>query len=198
MSNEMKHFLMAHYEPRENKPWNVWKTVRKNQTNQFDQSDDDDDDDEDSSSEDENERLSRFLQTSQRRKTFEMWLTDKEAALARKQTLLAEKAKQEATAKKKEETLRHLTGKTHGEWLGEKHEFRAEEAFSGKPGEHSDERKAAALKKYQEWLRSKDEEALARENRLREEAAEKFFETKHKRDEKMQRAWFKNKLLNTP
>lgn len=194
MSSEMKEFLMAHYEPRENKPWNVWKTVVKNQTNQFDLSDDDDD----SSSEDENEKLERFLQTSRRRKTFEMWLTDKEAALARKQTLLAEKAKQEATVKRKEETWRQLTGKTHGEWLGEKHEFRALEAFSGKPGENSEERKAAALKKYQEWLRSKDEEALARENRLREEAAEKFFETKQKRDEKMERAWFKKKLFNTP
>lgn len=197
MSREMKEFLMSYYEPRENKPWNAWKTIRKNQMDQGDVSDGEDDDD--SSSEDENERLERFLQASRssRRKTFEMWLTDKEAELARKQTLLAEKAKQEVLARRKENNWRQLTGKTYGEWLEEKGEFRSDEAFRGKPGEQSEARKAAAARKYQEWLRSKDEEALAREDSLRREAAEKFSVTKQKRDEKMQRAWFKKKLFNT-
>ena len=196
MSYEMKEFLMPYYEPREHKPWNVWKTIRKNQLDQFDVSDDDDD--ADSSSEDENEKLACFLQTerSSRRKTFEMWLTDKEAALVRKQTLMAEKAKQEAMAKRKEANWRQSKGKTYEEWLEEKGEFREEEMLKGKPGEQTEARKAEALRKYQEWLRSKDEEALAREDQLRRQAAEKYSESKQKRDEKMQHAWFKKKLFN--
>lgn len=185
----MKEFLMLQYESRESKPWNVWKTVKKNQ---FDESDDDD-----SSSEDENEKLARFLQTSKanRRKTFEMWLTDKEAETARKQTELAGKAKKYAIEKQKEDNWRYLTGKTHQLWLEEKGDFRNQEMSRGKL-EQSEERKAEAIRKYQEWLRAKDEEALAREDRLRQEAAAKFTETQQKRDEKMQRAWYKKKLFN--
>ena len=94
MSAEMKNFLMSHYPAtRENKPWNAWKTVRKTQMDLIDVSDDDDD----SSSEDEGEKLSTYLQStrSRRRKTFDMWLTDKEAQQVRQQTELAERAKQE-------------------------------------------------------------------------------------------------------
>lgn len=189
----MKDFLMSHYESRESKPWNVWKTVRKNQYDRFDVSDDDDD----SSSEDENEKLARFLQTSKanRRKTFEMWLTDKEAEMARKQTELAGKAKKYAIEKQKEDNFRYLIGKTHQLWLEEKGDLRNQEMVRGKL-EQSEERKAEAIRKYQEWLRAKDEEALAREDQLRQEAAAKFTETKQKRDEKMQRAWYKKKLFN--
>ena len=200
MSHEMKEFLMEHCDQRENKPWNAWKTVRKNPTNQFDESDDNDDD---SSSEDENETLARFLQTSRRRKTFEMWLTDKEAQMAREKLLLAEKARQDATVNRREANWRQLTFKTHGEWLKAKEEFRTEEALRGKhseegeEGEEGEKRKVAAMKKYQEWLRSKDAEALAQEDRLRREANEKFLETKQKREEKMQRAWFKKNLSST-
>lgn len=190
----MQDFLMSHYEARENKPWNVWKTIRKSQLDQFDMSDDDDD----SSSEDENEKLSRFLQTSRsdRRKTFEMWLTDKEADQVRKQTALAGIAKRQAITRKKEVNWRQLTGKTHQEWLEEQN---SDDFRSRKPtdGEQSEERKAEAIRKYQEWLRAKDEEALKREDRLRREAAAKFSESQQKRDEKLQRAWFKKKLLNT-
>lgn len=196
MSNQVKDFLMSHYESRESKPWNVWKTVKKNQFDQFDVSDDDDDDD-DSSSEDENEKLARFLQTSKanRRKTFDMWLTDKDAEMARKQTELVGKAKMDAIVRKKEDNWRQLIGKTHQIWLEEKGGFRNQELNRGRL-EQSEERKAEAIRKYQEWLRAKDEEALARENRLRQEAAAKFKETKQKRDEKMQRAWYKKKLFN--
>ena len=190
----MKDFLMSHYESRVNKPWNVWKTVRRNQ---FDQSDVSDDDDDDSSSEDENEKLARFLQTSRsdRRKTFEMWLTDKEEEMVRKQTEMAGKAKKDAIVKEKEANWRNLHGKTHRMWLEEKADFKNQEMIRGKL-EQSEERKAEAIRKYQEWLRAKDEEALAREDRLRQEAAAKFTETKQKRDEKVQRAWYKKKLFD--
>lgn len=193
MSRQMKDFLMSHYESRESKPWNIWKTIRKNQLDQFDVSDEDD-----SSSDDENEKLARFLQaqTANRRKTFEMWLTDKEAQLVKNQTVLAGKAKQDAMTKEREANRRQLTGKTFQMWLEEKSEFKNQELFKGKiaESEQSEERKAEAVRKYQEWLRAKDEEALKREDRLREEATAKFTETKQKRDEKMQRAWYKKKL----
>ena len=192
----MKDFLMSHYESRESKPWNIWKTIRKNQLDQFDVSDDDDDDE--SSSDDENEKLARFLQaqTANRRKTFEIWLTDKEAQLVKNQTVLAGKAKKDAMTKEREANRRQLTGKTFQMWLEEKSEFKHQEFFKGKiaENEQSEERRAEAVRKYQEWLRAKDEEALAREDRLRKEAAAKFTETKQKRDEKMQRAWYKKKL----
>ena len=195
MSRQMKDFLMSHYESRESKPWNIWKTIKKNQLDQFDVSDDDD-----SSSDDENEKLARFLQaqSSNRRKTFEKWLTDKEAQLVRNQTVLAGKAKKDAMTKEREANRRQLTGKTFQMWLDEKSEFKNQEFFKGKiaESEQSEERKAEAMRKYQEWMRAKDEEALAREDRLREEAAAKFTETKQKRDEKMQRAWYKKKLTD--
>ena len=177
MSGEMRDFLMSHYsEPRENRPWNAWKTVRKNQIDLFNVSDDDDDD---SSSEDEEEKLARYLQTSssRRRKTFDVWLTDKEAELARRQSLSAEKAKQEEIMRIKKANWRQLMGKTHGEWL----ELKAEKVARGKPTDQSEARRA--LKRYQEWMRSKNEEALAREERWRREAMEKLTETKQKSDE---------------
>lgn len=185
---------MEHCDQRENKPWNAWKTVRKNPTNQFDESDDNDDD---SSSEDENEKLARFLQTSRRRKTFEMWLTDKEAQMAREKLLLVEKARQDATFNRREANWRQLTFKTHAEWLKEKEEFRTEETLRGKHSEEGEQRRVAAMKKYHEWLQSKDAEALAQEDRLRREAKEKFLETKQKREKKLQRAWFKKNLSST-
>ena len=192
----MKDFLMSHYESRESKPWNIWRTIKKNQLDQFDVSDDDDD----SSSDDENEKLARFLQaqSSNCRKTFEKWLTDKEAQLVRNQTVLAGKAKKDAMTKEREANRRQLTGKTFQMWLEEKSEFKNQEFFKGKiaESEQSEERKAEAMRKYQEWMRAKDEEALAREDRLREEATAKFTETKQKRDEKMQRAWYKKKLTD--
>lgn len=188
----MQDFLFSHYHDRESKPWNVWKTVRKSQLDQFDVSDDD------SSSEEENEKLAKFLKNtkSDRRKTFEVWLTDKEAQQIRRQTALAEMAKQETVRKRKEAHWRQVTGKTHQEWL---EELRSDDLRSPKPteGEQSDERRAEAIRKYQEWLRAKDEEALKREDQLRKEAAAKFTESQQKRDEKLQRAWFKKKLLNT-
>lgn len=100
--------------------------------------------------------------------------------------------------KEREANRRQLTGKTFQMWLEEKSEFKNQEFFKGKiaESEHSEERKAEAVRKYQEWLRAKDKEALAREDRLREEAAAKFTETKQKRDEKMQRAWYKKKLTD--
>ncbi|XP_022778982.1 uncharacterized protein LOC111320584 [Stylophora pistillata] len=191
MSKEMQDFLYSHYD-RESKPWNVWKTVRKSQLDQFDVSDDD------SSSEEENEKLAKFLKNSKsdRRKTFEMWLTDKEAQQIRRQTALAGMAKQEAIRKRKEGHWRQINGKTHQEWL---EELRSDNMKSREPteGEQSDERKVEAIRKYQEWLRAKDEEALKREDQLRKEAAAKFTESQQKRDEKLQRAWFKKKLFST-
>lgn len=191
MSKEMQDFLYSHYD-RESKPWNVWKTVRKSQLDQFDVSDDD------SSSKEENEKLAKFLKNSKsdRRKTFEMWLTDKEAQQIRRQTALAGMAKQEAIRKRKEAHWRQINGKTHQEWL---EELRSDNMKSREPteGEQSDERKVEAIRKYQEWLRAKDEEALKREDQLRKEAAAKFTESQQKRDEKLQRAWFKKKLFST-
>ena len=186
MSAEMKNFLMSHYsETRENRPWNAWKTVRKTQMDLIDVSDDDDD----SSSEDEGEKLSTYLQStrSRRRKTFDMWLTDKEAQQVREQTELAERAKQEELVKRKQACWRQLTGKTHGQWLEEKAgEIKAEEAAKVRAAEQSEAQRA--IKRYQEWVRRKDEEAIAREERWRREAIEKLTEVKMKNQNEARKA----------
>ena len=186
----MHDFLMKHYSSRESRPWNAWKVVKKNHFDQLDASDDNE-----TSSDDENERLERYIQKSTRRKTFEMWLSDKEAEMVKKQTSLAEKAKMEAASKEMEAVQRQKTGKTFQEWIQEKSDCKSDNINDEKTtdNEQTEARKAEALRRYQEWLRAKDEEAMAREDQLRRAATLKYSETQHQREEKMKFAWFKRK-----
>ncbi|EDO45963.1 predicted protein [Nematostella vectensis] len=119
-----------------------------------------------------------------RRKSFDIWLNEKEEDNMRKrlQELAAKRAEEQA----REGQLRKKSGKTYEEWLQDKSKTDSLKETTEVRNDRGS-LKTSPLK-FEEWMRRKDQEALEREERARREAEQKYEEKRKRREEVLRAA----------
>ena len=125
-----------------------------------------------------------------RRKSFEVWLTEKEHENIRQLQMLALKRQRQAEedAKRKEQRK----GKTYEEWLSEKNNMAAMKDENSEEEQQEimkEERQQTSKRRYEKWLMEKEAKALEKEKEMLKEAKLKTIEMRKKYEEKK-----KNKL----
>lgn len=125
-----------------------------------------------------------------RRKSFEVWLTDKEQDTIRKLQILALERQQASEDELKRKEQRR--GKTYEEWLSEKSNVAAvkNDSSSLKQDETTKQgRQEISKRRYDKWLMEKETQALEEEREMLKDAKMKTIEMRKKYDERK-----KNKL----
>ena len=176
----------CHKSPREDLPWNAWKTVRASEA--VGESRD-------------SEPNCEHQNTSRRQKSFETWLAAKEDEQARRHMEAQNESKRVTEQKALEEAHRRARTKTFDEWLKDKEAMIAkskdgEEHLAEVTEAEREARRANVSLRYQQWMKRKDEEAIAREETIMEEERKKFEELKKKKEEHGARL-LKKKLVGT-
>lgn len=118
-----------------------------------------------------------------RRKSFEVWLGEKEQeTIKRLQMLALEKQRTaEGEAKRKEQRK----GKTYEEWLNDKNNHATVKCSSEKQDETTKiERQEAAKRRYDKWLMEKETQALEKEKEMLELARLKTIKMRKEQEEK--------------
>lgn len=125
-----------------------------------------------------------------RRKSFEVWLTEKEQETMRKLQMLALERQRASEDEAKSKTQRK--GKTYKEWISDKNNMAAakDEGSNEKLEEITkQERQEIAKRRYEKWLMEKEMQAIEREREMLKEAKLKTIEMRKKYEERK-----KNKL----
>ena len=120
-----------------------------------------------------------------RRKSFEVWLTDKEKQIIREMNMKAMKREEAAARKKAERRKSCHHAKTYEEWLNEKsqqfevkkHTWLESHCDENKKG---NERRRISQDRYEKWLFEKEMQALRREQQKLQEAERKAIELRRK------------------
>ena len=120
-----------------------------------------------------------------RRKSFEVWLTEKEQETIRKLQMLALERQRASEDEAKRKTQRK--GKTYKEWLSDKNNMAAakDEDSNEKLEEITkQERQEIAKRRYEKWLMEKEMQAIEREREMLKEAKLKTIEMRKKYEER--------------
>eukprot|EP00112_Aurelia_sp_Birch-Aquarium-sp1_P013049 Seg2754.4 transcript_id=Seg2754.4/GoldUCD/mRNA.D3Y31 product="hypothetical protein" protein_id=Seg2754.4/GoldUCD/D3Y31 len=150
---------------RTTKPWNAWRRIslaNKNEKNE----------------------LFRELKNdpSERKKSFENWLVEKEVTRDIFTARMLEEERLKKLEKEKLEEERRLRCKSHDKWLAEKEveleifkeEEKKQENDRISEEEKMQQRRVEAERKYEKWMREKYEEELRKEAELEKEMLEKW------------------------
>ena len=119
-----------------------------------------------------------------RRKSFEVWLTEKEQETIRKFQMLALERQRASEDEAKRKTQRK--GKTYKEWLSDKNMAATKEEDSNEKLEEitKQERQEIAERRYEKWLMEKEMQAIEREREMLKEAKLKTIEMRKKYEER--------------
>ena len=134
------------------------------------------------------EARERDKRKDSRRKSFEVWLSDKQHEMTQKMNVLALEKRREAA----EETGKRLSrkGKSYEDWLREKgrgelaRKQTEPEARGSETKNETHGRQRVAQARYEKWLSDKEMEALERETSLLKKAERKTIEMRKKYEER--------------